>query len=324
MFFSSIPLRRVRKSLFGISLEETTFAKRGFSRGDTCAQEKLEKVAATFVQGYHAALEEDHFEALVPSLQEVDAELRGFAFEGAAMALALLDYVLPFKQRLAAFMEGPGNHHIYMLHVGAGWTLGRLPVSPYRLMKRLDPLLRWLAIDGYGFHQGFFAWPRFIERQVLPRRLSGYALQVFDQGLGRSLWFVRGASVDRIVATIAAFPATRRGDLWSGIGLASAYAGSVDKQGLDELYHAAGEDRWQLAQGASFAAQARKRAGNPTAHTELACQTFCACSSDEAARLTDECLRDLPHGEQDYALWRLRLRTRLAARNAHREHIPSR
>ncbi|HEX7736058.1 MAG TPA: DUF1702 family protein [Ktedonobacteraceae bacterium] len=312
MVFSSNVRKNWRRSLFGISPAEITFARRGFYAENKEKQERLEQIAATFVQGYHAALEEDRSELLVPVLQDIDNERRGFAFEGAAMGLTLLDYFFPRKRRLDAFMQGPGNGHIYMLHVGAGWTLARLPGSPGRLMRRLDPLLCWLALDGYGFHQGFFSWRRFIENQVRPARLSGYALRAFDQGLGRSLWFVRGAEISQIKRSIEAFRKERRSDLWSGVGLAAAYAGGVAQDELQHLSDAAGVDRWHLAQGAAFAARARQRAGNPAAHTELACQTFCGLTGNGAAQLCDECLQDLPPGEKAYSLWRLRLRTRLS------------
>lgn len=312
MPFLSTQTRRLRRSLLRIPLEETTFAKRGFYQGDLAAQRRLELIAATFVQGYHAVLEDDHFDVLAPFLQGIEAELRGFAFEGAAMGLALLDYLFPLKRRLAAFMQGPGANHIYMLHVGAGWILGRVPRNAYRLMQQYDSLLSWLVLDGYGFHQGFFSWPRFITNHALPPRLSGYALKAFDQGLGRSLWFVKGADVDQVDLTIQAFPSQRRSDLWSGIGLACAYAGGGEQAALERLYTLAGEHRWHLAQGVTFAAKARQKAGNPAAHTDLACAIFTGLSSSEAARLTDLCLEDLPQGEQAYELWRLRLRSRLA------------
>lgn len=315
MPFFAIQTRRLRRSLFGIPLEATTFAKRGFYQGDKAAQHRLELIAATFLRGYHAVLEDDSFDTLVPSLQGIEPELQGFAYEGAAMAFALLDYFLPRKRGLVAFMQGPGANHIYMLHVGAGWTLGRLPRSANKLMQQYDPLLSWLVLDGYGFHQGFFSWPRFIENHVPPTRLSGYALRAFDQGLGRSLWFVKGADVDQVGLAIAAFPPERRGDLWSGIGLASAYAGGVERSGLELIYHLAGKHRWHLAQGAVFAAKARQRAETPAAHTNLACTIFTGYSSDEAAQLSDLCLEGLPPGEEAYELWRLRLRSRLAEQN---------
>lgn len=315
MLFFSTQVRQLRRSLFGIPLEATTFAKRGFYQGDKAAQHRLELIAATFLQGYHAVLEDDCFEALIPSLQGIETERQGFAYEGAAMALALLDYFMPMKRGLAAFMQGPGANHIYMLHVGAGWTLGRLPRSAARLMRQYDPLLSWLVLDGYGFHQGFFSWPRFIEHHIPPARLAGYALRAFDQGLGRSLWFVKGANVEQVGQAIEAFPPQRRGDLWSGIGLASAYAGGQERVGLEHLYHIAGKHRWHLAQGATFASKARQRAENPAAHTDLACTIFTGYSSDEAARLSDLCQADLPGGPDAYELWRLRLRSRLAEQN---------
>ena len=307
---ASLP-QRLRRSLFGISFEETTFAKRGFYRGDRRTQEKLELVGRTFVQGYHAALEDDCFEVLVPCLQTIDAEFRGFAFEGAAMGLALLDYFSPWKRRLVAFLQGPGANHIYMLHVGAGWTLGRLPRSATRLMKQVDPLLRWLVLDGYGFHEGFFSWHRFLQNQELPY-LSGYALRAFDQGLGRSLWFVKCADVSQIMVTIDAFLSSRQSDLWSGVGLACAYAGGVEREAIQALCEAAGKYRSHLAQGAAFAAKARQRAGNPAVHTALACEIFSGHSCNEAVRITDESLHNLPQDERAYEMWRLRIRARLA------------
>jgi len=304
-------LRRLRRPLFGISSEETTFAKRGFYRGNGRTQEQLELIGRTFVEGYHAALEDDRFEILVTCLQTIDTEFRGFAFEGAAMGLALLDYFSPWKRRLDAFLQGPGAHHIYMLHVGAGWTLGRLPRSADRLMKQFDPLLRWLVLDGYGFHEGFFSWHRFIQNQELPY-ISGYALRAFDQGLGRSLWFVKCADASQIIAAIDAFPSSRQSDIWSGVGLACAYAGGVGREVIQALCEAAGKYRPHLAQGAAFAAKARQRAGNPAAHTALACEIFSGHSCDEAVRITDESLHNLPQDEQAYDMWRLRIRTRLA------------
>ena len=98
-------------------------------------------------------------------------EQRGFAYEGAAMALALLDHVLPWRRnRLARFIRGPARDHIYMAHVGAGWALARLRRGTNRYFHKLDPLLRWLAMDGYGFHEGYFHWQRTIEARQQPRQ----------------------------------------------------------------------------------------------------------------------------------------------------------
>jgi hypothetical protein len=268
----------------------------------------------TFLQGYHAALAEAKPDALDCRLKDIEPELQGFAFEGAAMALTLLDGLLPGQltapgARLPTFLRGPGAAHVYMMYVGVGWALARLPWRIPWPPSWLDPLLRWLAVDGYGFHQGYFDWPRYIKQQIRPPQLAGYACRVFDQGLGRSLWFVAGADVTRIAQTIVTFPPTRHADLWSGVGLACAYAGGVAESQLMHLRTAAGAYQPCLAQGAAFAAKARQHAGNPTHHTTLACEVLCGLASDAAARLTDDALRGLPPDgvEPSYEVWRQRI-----------------
>jgi hypothetical protein len=262
------------------------------------------------VQGYHAALDDEALEALVTRLNTVADELRGFAYEGAAMALTLLDTLTPWKQRrLQAFLEGPGAPHIYIAHAGVGWGLALLHRRVGSALAQLDPILRWLAVDGYGFYHGYFHWPRSVSGHVIPSRLAGYAYHAFDQGLGRSLWFVDGADVTRIPATIATFPPLRHADLWSGVGLACAYAGIVNRLALETLRDAAGLYRPHLAQGAAFAATARQRAGNSADHTELACLVLCGLSATDVAHITDAALQDLPPDEPRpaYEVWRQRI-----------------
>lgn len=301
--------------LFRIPPDETTLAKRGFRETSAAARQRLEQIGTTFVTGYHAALEESRPASLRTRLEQtVEAEQQGFAFEGAAMALTLLDLLLPGKRRrLRSFLEGPAEHHAYMVHVGAGWALARLRRRTEPFLRRLDPLICWLALDGYGFHEGYFHWRRSIEARDTPRGLRGYACRAFDQGLGRSLWFVEGADVTGINRRIDSFADRRRADLWSGVGLAACYAGGVDAAALKALREAAGAFRPHLAQGTAFAAKARQRAGTSTEQTDTACRILCDLSAEEAVRRTEEAMEDLPHREPAdtepaFEVWRSRLR----------------
>lgn len=301
----------IRKFLFGISYAETTFARRGFRPADPRARERLEGIGRIFVDGYHAGLKEDTPSALAARLMAPDREVQGFAFEGAAMALALRDTLSPWgKGRLRAFLDGPGAKHVYMLHVGAGWALARLRRSAEKALETMDPVLRWLAVDGYGFHEGYFHSDRFVWKQAEPAQLHGYARRAFDQGLGRSLWFVTGADVENIATTVASFPQPRQGDLWSGVGLAAGYAGGASEPALRGLCSLAGPFLPQVAQGAAFAAKARLRAANLAPHTELACAIFCRVSAEQAAAITDLALQGLPadDAEPAYEVWRRRIR----------------
>src|SRR5688500_18810749 len=84
-------LGRARRRFMGLSPAEASFDRRGFLTSEEKARQHLEQIGITFLSGYHDALEETRFVSLVQRLERVDAELRGFAFEGAAMGLALLD-----------------------------------------------------------------------------------------------------------------------------------------------------------------------------------------------------------------------------------------
>ena len=233
------------------------------------------------------------------------------------MGLTLLDYLTPWSNnRLNNFLKEGGGKHIYMVNVGIGWAMARLPIFLEKYRQKLDPLLGWLAIDGYGFHQGFFDTDNYVEQQKIPKELSPASRPVFDQGLGRCLWFVDGADVVRIPKTIESFPQQRRGDLWSGIGLACTYAGCVERADVESIKQASGEYFPQLAQGAAFAAKARLRAGNPTPHTAMACEVICGIDVETAAAITDETALNLnPKGEtSSYQLWRQRIQDRLMSR----------
>jgi hypothetical protein len=303
-------LGQARRRFLGLSTTEASFAKRGFLAGEENARRRLEQIGITFLSGYHAALEETGFTQLARRLSAVERDFRGFAFEGAAMGLGLLDCFTPWrKDRWRTFVEGIAQPHVYMMHVGLGWALARLRRSVTSHLVQLDPLLGWLTVDGYGFHEGYFAWPRYIERREIPSRLNAYERRVFDQGLGRSIWFVKGADVAAVVSTVNNFPSARRHDMWSGLGLACAYAGGSDRAAIESLRAAANEHLPALAQGVAFAAKTRQRAANLNPHTENVCRLIWGNTAEETAAITDAALEDLreENGLPAYEVWRCRI-----------------
>jgi hypothetical protein len=272
----------------------------------------FEAVARTLGDSFMMTLEDCRFDVLAPRLDTFEVELRGIAYEGAGMGLMLLDSLGPWKNRLQAFLDGPGAPYIGLVYIGAGLVLPRLPRRPERFMAHLDPLYRWLVMDGYGFYEGFFSGRRTFEEKVIPARLSGYARRAFDHGTGRSLWFATGANVGRICEAIASFPASRQGDLWSGIGLACAYAaGVVNREMIQILRKAAGPHQSQMAVGAAIAAVFRQQAGNSAPHTELACDVLWGLSGDKVADMAGAARKNLPSDgvEPAYEIWRQRITT---------------
>ena len=317
------PLRSLRRLVLGVSPQETSFAKRGFELGEITLQSHLEGIGEYFVRGYNLALAHYPDEELYNELDCISAEFSGFAYEGAAMALMILDLLTPWRRnRWKSFLDGPARNHDYMSYVGAGWALARLKKSPAKFLANNDSPLRWLALDGYGFHHGFFDSENSITRQTVPAQIEGYMRKAFDQGLGRSLWFVKCANVENITESISAFHPDRRSDLWSGLGLASAYAGGVRPDTYADIKEQAREFYPVLAQGVAFAAKARIKAGNLGDHTEVACDVICGMSADEAARITDTAALDLPVEDRSlaetpaYEVWRKRVQAAITEKNA--------
>ncbi|MFN0008093.1 MAG: DUF1702 family protein [Planctomycetota bacterium] len=312
----SFPPRWLRQRSLTIPRDEVSFERRRFACRDSRARERLERAAGAVLDGYHAALEAEEEVELAGAIRGVEADLRGFACEGAAMALTLLDRLSPWRaSRWQAFLTGAGADHPYMLHVGAGLALARMRRKLQLPKEEFDPLLGWLVADGYGFHEGFFHAEE-VARGGIPSRVVGYARRAFDQGVGRSLWFSCGADTEAIAGRIEAMPLERRPDLWSGVGLACAYAGGMERPGIEALRSRAERFAPELAQGAAFAAQARARARNPSPATDLACRALCRCDAASAAAETVRALDGLPpDGEvPSFEAWRRRIQARFAGR----------
>lgn len=301
---------RIYLRLFSIDENHASFERHGFAAVDERARKHLELVGRWFIRGYLAGLAEPRLDLLAARLNETPGDFRGFAYEGAGTALTVLDTLIPTKRRLRAFLRGPGFAYAWILPIGYGWARMRLRRPPRRPPAVFDPLQGWTAIDGAGFHEGFNKPKRSFEWHQIPSFLSPQAAEVFDQGLGRSLWFVRGGDVEAITSAISGFPANRRGNLWGGLASAATYAGGVGDDLLAELREAAGEHLSEVAVGAAVAAKARLLGGNLTDHTERACLILCGAKPVEAARCADAALEGLAlaGAASPYEAWRARMK----------------
>jgi len=125
------------------------------------------------------------------SLETVEPAFRGFAYEGCTMALAVRDGIRlygrpPFQRHwVRDLLASQGANHIYMAYIGVGWAMARLPRLRWRAIQPHDPLLRWLALDGYGFHQAYFRTQQYVWNQHQARipgwEPARYAGRAVDQ-----------------------------------------------------------------------------------------------------------------------------------------------
>ncbi len=306
----------LRVKMFAPDPRDVTFEKRGFHAPSAEQQANLEKVGSMFLTGFGYGLIGRGMSDIQSALEEVEQPFRGFAYEGCTMALAVRDALLPVGRHwVGDFLEGPGKPHVYMAHIGVGWAMARLPGIRWRAIMPEDEVLRWLALDGYGFHQAYFRTDQYVKRQHQARvplfQPADYAGRAIDQGIGRALWFVNGSEVRRVADAIGQFAPERRGDLWSGAALASVYAGGTDPADLKLMKDLSAEHLPHALLGAAFAAKARLLAGLVTPHTETAVRVWCDMSVEEAAGVTEqaiEVLFDTGGTQPGYERWRERIR----------------
>ncbi|MDH6124906.1 DUF1702 family protein [Kitasatospora sp. GP82] len=315
--------RTLRRRMLTPHTRETLLDTRGFHKKGRASQELLETVGRTFLEGFGHAMEARTPAEAEEQLECIPTQFRGFAYEGAGMGFAMLDG-LPFGGRgsVDRFLAGRGDRHVYMVYVGIGWAMARLPRFRWPDIDRLDPLLRWLVLDGYGFHQAYFHTDRYVHGQHQDTGLPwpahdhpGYVGNAIDQGIGRALWFIGGTEADLVATMIEKFPEHRRGDLYSGAGLAAGYAGGAEEDELLVLRERAGVHRPMVAQGSAFAAEARIRAGLLVPHTSLATGILCGMTPAEAAQVTHDArpVGSAPAGLPAYEVWRRLIAEQFAA-----------
>jgi enediyne biosynthesis protein E2 len=318
-------LGTLRRLVLTPKLRAVTFAERGFPVDGSPAVEQLEAIPQSVICGFEWGIEQRTLWDVERRLETVAPELRGFAYEGAAMAYTVRDAMaggrgVKASAKTKALLEGPGRPHVFLTYIGIGFAMARLPRVLWRtVLPDLDgvpyhPTMSWLAVDGYGFDRAYFHTRQVVgeQRPWRPYPWAGapdYFGRAADQGLGRALWFINGALPERVAAAVGAFAAHRRADLWSGVGLAATFAGGCPADGLATLRELAGAHADEVALGSVFAAKARTFAGCVPAHSRLGTEVLTGLAVDDAVAVADGTeVTTGVDGVPAYELWRMRIR----------------
>ncbi|OLT19098.1 enediyne biosynthesis protein [Actinomadura sp. CNU-125] len=318
----------LRRFVLTPSLRKVTFAERGFPGADATATAHLEAIPQAVICGFEWGIDARDRWEVERRLQLVAAEHRGFAYEGATMAFTILDAMGGRGRRTRELLLGGGERHIFLSYIGIGFAMTRLPrrlwsrVLPDLPGSPYHPTMSWLAVDGYGFDLAYFHTRRWVDEQRVPEPYPWlgapeYFPRAVDQGIGRALWFIHRAQPAAVASAVARFARHRQADLWSGVGLAAAFAGGCEPEGLATLRAEAGPCLPHLAQGAVFAAKARSYAGHVPSYSATTVTALTALSMDEAVELADDTAEPhragLPDDEPAYELWRRNIRGRFTA-----------
>ena len=309
------------------SFKKVSFAGRGFPLVPSGATRRLEAIPQAVITGFEWGIDVREQWEVECRLNLVDPELRGFAYEGVTMAFTVRDAMAAGRgTRTRELLRGPGAPHIFLAYIGIGFAMARLPRAAWKKVvpdltgSPYYPTMSWLAVDGYGFDRAYFDTDRWVERQQVPapypwQGSPDYFPRAVDQGIGRALWFIHGGQAPDVAAAVRRFAGHRQPDLWSGVGLAAAFAGGSDAHGLAVLRQEAGDLMPEVAQGVVFATRARDYSGSVPAHTETAAAVLTGMSTAGIVALGDDtAVRTGDAGDvPDYELWRCRIRDHFAS-----------
>jgi enediyne biosynthesis protein E3 len=268
------------------------------------ALQKTEAIKTVFLDTQLFYAKHNDMPALIEYLENTEKEFSSIAYESASMVIALKDFESDtFPQEWLLFANGPAAAHQAQVYVGLGWAIAKFNFPFLTAVEKLYSKFYIRIADGCGYYDGSFKYRQTVTNQKLPVYLPTAAMPMYDQGIGRSIWYTEKADIHKICSKIESFAPGRHADLWRGVGIAVAYVGGCDDKDLKTLFEYASTNCFQLACGAALAARSRIMANTMTADTNR-CSRFWFAITANASGIANEDV---------YCNWIKQIEERLAA-----------
>lgn len=257
--------------------------------------EKMEKIKILFQESKEQALQTNDIDTLIVSLDKVENEFRSVAYEAAAMAFAEQDLLADdMLTKWNLFCKKSATTYVVQLHVGLGWALAKENKETSAVFNSLDPFMVPRVLDGMGYYDGVFRQRATIKNLKISDKFDSSDLNHYDQGVGRSIWYLAAGNPTKCNEIINTFPSERKADLWRGVGIASVYVGGCDDTTLLELKKTARESFASLAVGAALAVKSRVESHAVTNDTERACNLWLQTNVNELVEKLNTIRKETP------------------------------
>lgn len=276
--------------------------------------QKIEKIISIFLDVQLFCARQDNMEVLARHLENTDAEFRSIAYESASLSIALkaLGNGRDMDNWLY-YAEGPARAHKAQVYLGLGWAIAKLNLPFLSVVEKIETQYYHRVADGCGYYDGSFRQRQAVLAQQLPGYLPEAAKPIYDQGIGRSLWYSSKADIYTIRKKVESFPAGRRADLWRGVGIAVTYVGGCSDQALKAIWDHASYHSMQLAFGAALAAKSRMDADTMTPDTDRCSRLWFTLTAGEANGPAPADTGQVdPDNDTDYFNWISQIEERLA------------
>lgn len=192
--------------------------------------QNIQEVQRVFKSAQQLALKSSFNDDLFEQLNALSNEFRSVAYEGASFSIALNS--ISTKGNLdiwKQYLVQTKGLHDSQIHVGLGWALASQNSNIEEHILNIDPYMVSRVIDGYGYYFAIFKRRIAIRTAQIPESISDVNKMAFDQGVGRSLWYLSEGNLEKLKRFLLLIPANRHADLWRGIGIAFAYVGGTSE-----------------------------------------------------------------------------------------------
>lgn len=253
------------------------------------AAQKMEVIRDVFQAAKVFYAQEERLERIVTYCESAEKEFRSIAYEAASMGIALKDFEKDNSlQRWKVFADDLAKPHAAQVYAGLGWAVAQQILPLETIINDFPSLLRYRVADGCGYYDGTFRNRQTVRMKAVPTYITGKALAVYFQGVGRSLWYISKGDAAKTNELLCSFDKQYHADMWRGVGIAVAYVGGCDEAMLNSLSQFSVNYKTQLACGVALAVRSRTQADSITDDAELCCRILCNRSADEAAKITVE------------------------------------
>ena len=236
--------------------------------------DKMALIQSIFIDSKEKGLSITNHSELNSILLKNDAEFISIAYEAASMGIAINS--IKSNNALADwhnFYQIFGLSHATQIHVGLGWALAELNLDINSYINELEPHYKYRVVDGFAYYHGKFKRRQAVRMQEIPENLNSFGIRAYNQGLGRSLWYLAQGEVEKLHRLIDIFPIERRFDMWRGVGVAVAYVGGVKPIVIEELMKLSGNYLPAFKCGIAIAVQTKEKAKVTSNDTSLICAT---------------------------------------------------
>jgi len=258
---------------------------------------RMDIIRTVFQDTFDVVSELNYTASIVSFLEITNKELRSVAYEAASMAIALNDFstaahspiTIAVMQGWKAFLNASENQLTHV-HVGLGWAIAKQQINPSCFIKNnLHAMLQLRVLDGCGYYDGMMRQKQTIKNQVRHSYLDVENFSAYDQGIGRSIWYISKGDPLKVQQLIHSFSVERHADLWRGIGIACTFVGGYDSTVLKTLLSIAEHHSTQLGMGAAMVTKSRMMANFNTTEMELACTTWINLNANATRQLYIDC-----------------------------------